>query len=644
MRRFIFLSFCPVLFAVIWSPLPLLAQFQDPTKDELEMTADAKAPGASAVYLYREDVTDQLSRSRSFYARIKILTEKGKDMATVEVPYVPARDRVDFEGRTIHPDGTTVPLTDKPSDLVEVQARGNEQSMLVFSLPSVEVGSILEYRVTVRTAQFPDDPVWMIQQPYFVHKAHYAYRTFGVAQLSYVSRIGTDAKVLNDKHGGYTLDLMDIPALPDDDWMPPLNTFNWRVSFFLSHFSNSQAFWDKAEKEWAEFVRDFIRPTGTLRSAVAEITAPDDSETVKAHKIYLAVLKLENTDFTRRKSAAERKHEKIKDVHNAQDVWLEQSGSSDEITLLYVALCRVAGLKMDAMQVVDRSSALFDLAYLSSRQLDDYIAVGQLDGKEVYLDPGEKVCPFGMLHWRHTLASGFRLNDKMATIARTPAGSSSSALVERVADLTIDGSGNVQGAVRVILGGQDALRWRQLATDNDEEEVEKEFNEWISIYLPEGVRSDFDHFLGLDQYESNLLGLVRVSGSLGAVTGKRILLPGLFFESKTRYPFVAQEKRTVPVDVQYARTISDDVTFHLPVGYKVESTPQTSKVEWPEHADLAISVSLDGNGVNVTRSLACDYVVLDAKEYGNLRGFYQRLSLADQQQVVLVRAPLAKAE
>jgi hypothetical protein len=299
---------------------------------------------------------------------------------------------------------------------------------------------------------------------------------------------------------------------------------------------------------------------------------------------------------------------------------------------------------MDAMQVVDRSSALFDLAYLSSRQLDDYIAVGQLDGKEVYLDPGEKVCPFGMLHWRHTLASGFRLNDKMATIARTPAGSSSSALVERVADLTIDGSGNVQGAVRVILGGQDALRWRQLATDNDEEEVEKEFNEWISIYLPEGVRSDFDHFLGLDQYESNLLGLVRVSGSLGAVTGKRILLPGLFFESKTRYPFVAQEKRTVPVDVQYARTISDDVTFHLPVGYKVESTPQTSKVEWPEHADLAISVSLDGNGVNVTRSLACDYVVLDAKEYGNLRGFYQRLSLADQQQVVLVRAPLAKAE
>jgi hypothetical protein len=35
--------------------------------------------------------------------------------------------------------------------------------------------------------------------------------------------------------------------------------------------------------------------------------------------------------------------------------------------------------------------------------------------------------------------------------------------------------------------------------------------------------------------------------------------------------------------------------------------------------------------------------MLDAKEYDSLRGFYQKLAVADQQQVVLVRAPLAKA-
>jgi len=38
---------------------------------------------------------------------------------------------------------------------------------------------------------------------------------------------------------------------------------------------------------------------------------------------------------------------------------------------------------------VDRSRALFDKSYQTSRQLDDYIAVGRLDGKEIFLDPGQ---------------------------------------------------------------------------------------------------------------------------------------------------------------------------------------------------------------------------------------------------------------
>ena len=35
-------------------PAFLQAQFQAPNKDELEMASDPKAPGADAVYLYRE--------------------------------------------------------------------------------------------------------------------------------------------------------------------------------------------------------------------------------------------------------------------------------------------------------------------------------------------------------------------------------------------------------------------------------------------------------------------------------------------------------------------------------------------------------------------------------------------------------------
>jgi len=66
------------LLLALTSPAFLLAQFQQPTDEELKMTADPKAPGAAAVYLNVEEITSDQLHFQSFYARIKILTEKGK--------------------------------------------------------------------------------------------------------------------------------------------------------------------------------------------------------------------------------------------------------------------------------------------------------------------------------------------------------------------------------------------------------------------------------------------------------------------------------------------------------------------------------------------------------------------------------------
>jgi hypothetical protein len=614
-----------VLLFAMGSPALLLAQFQAPTQEELHMTADPQAPGASAVYLYREDFTDQPDSTRTFYERIKVLTEKGKELATVHIPYVPGSDKVaDVQGRTIHADGTVVPLTDKPSDLVDLKTKGFQLNSLVFTLPSAEVGSILEYRVKLKYSDGPGVPTWMIQQTNFVHKALYTFKGYGIGGLSYVAKMGNDAKVISGKKNTYTLDVHDIPALPDDDWMPPLNLFKWKVSFFYSDYKSQAAYWEEAGKNWSTVIRETIDPSGGLKKAVAELVAPGDSETQKAQKIYAAMMKLENTDFTRQRSEVERKKEKIKEIKTVEDVWKQQTGSSDDIALLYVAMCRAAGLKMDPMKVVDRSLALYDENLLSDRQFDDYIAVGQLDGKEVFLDPGEKLCPFGMLHWKHTVASGMRLSEKAGVVAHTSSANYKVSSVRRVADLTVEESGGVSGSIRYILTDQNALQWRQLTLQNDGEEVKKRFNESMKVYVPEGVQVDFDHFLGLDQYEANLIGVVRVSGTLDTSTGKRFFLPGLFFESRAKHPFVAEEKRVIPVDVHFPRTDQDDVTYHLPPDYAVESVPQSASLSWPEHAMLKVATDQSGGSVRVARTLVYNYTILDSKEYSGLHDFYPK--------------------
>jgi hypothetical protein len=643
-RPYLRVNFALLLLALA-SPTLLVAQFRQPTDQELNMTADPKASGAAAVYLYLEDITDQTNETHTIYERIKILTEKGKDLATVRIPYETGVDKVaDIEARTIHSDGTVIPLTEKPSDLVDYKTKQLQYNTMVFTLPGAEVGSILEYRAQVKYAGGVGLPTWWIQQPYFVRAAHFSLKEFsGSSDQGYVSRIGSGDKVVNDKKGNYTLDLTDVPALPDDDWMPPLNTYKWRVEFiYPSVYKTDTAFWEDAGKTWSSVIREFINPTGTLKKAAAEIVAPGDSETQKAEKIYAAVMKLENTDFTRRKSEVERKKEKIREINKAEDVWNQQSGTSDEIALLYVALARAAGLNVEPMMVVDRSRALFDKSYQTSRQLDDYIAVGRLDGKEIFLDPGQKMCPFGLLHWKHTVASGFRLNDKVSEITQTPAGNFKTSSVQRVADLVVDSTGGVEGVIRFVMTGQSALYWRQLALENDQEEVKKQFNESMKDSLPEGIQAGFDHFLGLQDYPRNLMGIVNVSGSLGTATGKHFFLPGLFFESRAKHPFVAQDKREIPVDVHYPKVEQDDVTYHLPPGYTVESAPQESSISWPEHAILKVASKTDAGTVNVARILMYNYTILGPADYPDLRDFYRKVAAADQQQLVLVRAPLPK--
>jgi len=657
------------------APALARAQFQPPTQEELKMTADPKAPGAAAVYLYREETTDDKIHFHSVYVRIKVLTEKGKELATVSIPYEKEANQVtDIRGRTIHSDGSIVPLNVKPTDLLEHKTSEHQMNKKVFTLPSVEVGSILEYRFRVQYDEnVVSSPTWEIQQPYFVHKAHYSFipstSNYTIydggpldAQSSHYSflpsldndiendsgesldmlkySVHADGKsnVAVDVAGRYSFDIADVPPIPDEDFMPPNNVFCWRVNFYYTNNFANEDFWKEASKHWVRRVEKFSKSGNEITLAAATLYAPTDSETVKATKIYDAVQKLDNTGFSRKKTESELKADKINVVHSVEDVWKQKSGSQKQIALLYVALARAAGLKVWPMQVVNRDRAIFDTLLLSTKQLDDYIVAAKLDGKDVFLDPGQKMCPFGVLHWKHTLTHGLQLTENGPILAATPPFQYKDASYTRVASLTIDEAGNVKGIGRFTLSGPDALLWRQIALQNDAEEVKKQFNESLHGKLPDGVNAEFDHFQGIDDSSAQLSVIFHIKGNLGSVIGKRMILPELFFESHAEHPFTAQDKRTSPIDVHYPELFVDQVIYHLPVGFAVDSLPPVTDIDWTGSAKLHITAETKADVVTVKRTLAYNFTVLDGKNYADLHGFYQKVATADQQQLVLKKA------
>ena len=631
----------PLLFLVLATPVLLRAQFQQPTDEELKMTADPKAPGAAAVYLNVSEISDRDLDFQSYYARIKVLTEKGKELATVELPYRKHMyDVADIKARTIQPDGTVVPLVGKPADLLKSKSKDYQSGRKVFTLPSVQVGSILEYYFELRyNSNWVPIPYWEIQFPYLVRKSHYQCVQCG--NLSFLTVLPPGVSTKKDHMGHLDLDMVDVPPAPKEEWMPPMGNMLFKVVFYSSSARSSDDFWKSVGNNWSNSATQFTEPSKSFRDAMNALVASGDSDLDRAKKLYKAVQTVDNTDFSREKSESERKKLNIKDIERAEDVWTEKSGTRTEVALLYLSMLRAVGLTAYAMRVVDRNLGLFMPEDLDYDQLDDTIVILSIGGKEIVLDPGEKMCPFQTVHWKHSNAGGIRQNATGSGIATSPQQPYSANTVDRIADLTLDAHGAVDGNLRFVMSGQEALYWRQKALKNDETEVKKQFDEWIKTMVPNGVEAHIDHFAALDDPDSKLVAVVKAQGDAGAATSKRVLVPGFFFEARGSHPFVDQDKRLTPVDMQYAEQISDQVIYHLPAGLEVESAPQASKIPWEGRAVLLIKSKSDPGQVTITRTLARAFTFATTDEYQNLHDFYQKVAAADQQQLVLTRTPAA---
>lgn len=651
------------LLTIALAPLCAKAQFKDPTPEELHMTSDPKAPGADAVYLDYEESRDDEMHTQTVYARIKVLTEKGKEHASIEVLYPSSFFAVDnIKARTIHSDGTIVPLEGKPEDLLYLKKGEVTINRKVFNLPSVEVGSILEYRYKLRNDGGFIAPHWYVQKNLFVHHAHYYFSPFhdflknqGMAsgsflvnsrgqaldKLYYVFNLPEGAEVKIDGAGHYSLDVDDIPATPSEEWMPPLDSTLYDVHFYYSNAHNVKDYWLSESKLWSKDVDHFADHDNTLKGIAAGLVAPTDTDLIKAQKLYTAVQALDNTDFSRVKSSEEMKQLGEKQAKRAEETWQQKSGSREDITLLYLALLRAVGIKAYDMKVVDRSNADFNTGYLYFDQLTDDVILANLNGKEMVLDPGEKMCPFGTVSWHHSGAGGIRQADGGPVGATLPLQSYKDNTLNRKVSIKLNEDGSISGKINYFMNGQSALHWRQLAIRKDESEVKKQFDNELRRELPQGVTGHLDHFIGLGDPDSALIAIVKVEGGYATATSKRLLVPAYFFNSAASHPFTSTDKRLAPVDMHYAEEIKDELAIQLPAGFKLEATPQPASASWPAHALLGQQIQADSSSIDIIQLLARAFTLVKPEEYQDLHNFYRQVMAADQQQLTLVRTDVA---
>ncbi len=625
------------------------------------MTSQPEVPGAPAVYLFREETTEDKLHMHSFYVRLKVLSDRGKDFANVELPYARGNAGLtiaEISGRTIHPDGAIVPFTGKPYDKLIERGHGSGVKAMakVFSLPDVEVGSILEYRYKYR---YDDNyfiaPEWYIQSDLFTRRAHYLWKPTTQTLVSSDDRgqltstiawtpilppgvnvVQTSAPRNSFDNAATTLDLQikDVPPAPDEEFMPPIRSFSYRVLFYYAPYRTKEEFWKNEGKFWAKRRDKFIGPGPVVSAAAAQLTSPADAPAVRLRKLYDAVQGLENTDLTREHSTSEDKSQGLGEVRTTDDIWTRKRGSGDQLAQLFVAMARAAGFKAYLMAVADRSRSIFYPAFLSLRQLDDDIAIVNVDGKEAFFDPGTRFCPYGHLAWRHTMAGGLRQTDGATALGGTPPELYTASRIQRVANLKMDEHGTVSGTVKMTYIGAPAILWRQRSVTGDTASLHRELQTSLENLLPHGMEVKVNSIGKLDDFEQPLDVLFDVKGEPGSATGKRLLLPGDLFEANAK-PLFPHEKRQIPVYFEYQHLTQDAIRITFPASLAVESAPLSTKFELRKQIAYSLTTETTPTSLTARRNFAIGEVIFPADEYPQLRTFYTDMLTKDTESFVL---------
>ena len=644
------------------------AQWTVPTQEELSMTSQPQVPGAAAVYLYREETTEDKLHMFSVYVRLKVLTDLGKEYSNIELAYSQGSEgsglSVDnIQGRTIHPDGTIIPFTGKPYDKLIEKAGGFRFMAKVFTMPDVEVGSIIEYRYKLRLDdQYFSAPQWYIQSNLFTRKAHYSWRPTDRTLISSDDRgqltnavawtpilpPGTALKqtqfppIAGQDNGQrlFELDMKDIPPVPEEEFMPPVSSLTYRVLFYYTPYSSGVEFWKSESKHWAKVQNKFIGPGPAVTAAVRDLVASTDTPDQKLRKLYDAVMKLENTSFTREHSSAEEKAQGFKEIQNTDDIWTRKRGNNDQLTELFVAMARAAGMKAYLAAVTNRDKNLFLPVYLRLSQLDDYVAIVNLDGKEQFFDPGSRYCPYQHLAWMHTMTRGIRQTDGGGDFVETPAESYTYSRTLRVANLTMDQQGVVTGTIDVSYIGSPAVHWRQRSLTGDATSLDREIRTSVEHMLPQGMEVKVSSINQIDDYEKPLLVKLQVKGALGSSTGKRLLVPGDIFEANAK-PTFPHEKREISVYFQYPHMNQDAVRINFPATFTIESLPAGDKSTFEKFAGYSMTTESTPNSFTVRRNLSMGEIFFKTDEYTGLRTFYSKFENKDQEPVVLTSASVA---
>jgi hypothetical protein len=614
--------------------------------EELRMTSVPEAPGAPAVILYRQvDREDKIFGSHEHvYVRIKILTEDGRKYGDVEIPSLQGKyDITSLRGRTVHTDGTVIAFNGKIYDRTILKSKGLSYLAKVLVMPDVQVGSVIEYEyyIDYQDRYFYQEE-WVLSDALFTREAKFSFTPYTQHGISVRWNIpaglpeGVEAPEVQAA-GIVRMEAHNIPAFQTEDYMPPPSELKYRVLFVYSNGeqeNDPDKFWKSFAKKQNGEIENFLGKRAVLEKTVAETVSAGDSADIKLHKLYERTQKIRNLTYELRKTDEEKKREGFKPINNVEELLSNGYGYKNQIDWLFLGLARAAGFEAYPLVLSNRKQNFFKKERMNTSELGFAAVAVKVDGREIYLDPGGEMAPYGLLPWEETGVAGLKVDKTGGTWMETNLEDSSVSEVRRVADLNLAEDGTLEGKLVVTFSGQEVYALRIDEMLKDEEAQKKFLEDKVKEYVAAGSEVELTNKPDLTSASPTLVAEFHLKApGCASISGKHAIMPVGLFGSSEKHVF-EHTNRTYAVYFEHPFGKTDEINIRMPAQWQVRSVPKPKTMDM-KAARYDLAVTGTGNAVQIKRQLKIDFVLMDQKFYAPLRSFFQTMKTGDEQQVVL---------
>ncbi len=549
------------------------------------------------------ELNEGLGRTEQWqYLRVKIFSEAGRDrLGTVDIPYGTNHSISEIEGRTIRADGSIAELRrESVYDRTVVKAGGVKVSVKSFALPGLEVGSIIEYRWKETIDYGVTDLKLEFQRDMPVHLVRYHLRPIQDPAFPYgMASLGLHVNATPfaaEKDGYFVTSASRIPAFREESDMPPEAVVRpWMLVYYNADKGETpERYWQTLGKREHEWRSSAIKVNPEIRAAAlaAVKDAPDDE--ARLRKLYdFLTTEVTNTSYDSDEAPAASRP-RTKENRTTADVWKQKSGTSYDITLLYIAFAQALGYEARLARVSRRDYGGFVPNLKDPYFLRDTVVAVKVGGAWSFCDPGYPFLPFGLLYSSEQGQAALIIDSKQPELVTLPIAPPEASETRREGTLTLHADGSLEGDLRLSYTGYSALwrksRYRRQAAAQREEAVRDAVKSAVGASEVTSITLD-----GLSASDPLTIACrVKIQG-YAERAGQRLLLQSALFNRRDGPRYSASERRH-PVEFGSAWKEQDTLTFELPAGFWLEGAEQPGKIAITGVGEYATRMTASGDG------------------------------------------------